>query len=117
MLATKTIAEQLAEIYETFSWKNPEVSYDYIVNYYQDMLDKGNVYVIEDSEILGYYERRFENDTCFLLNVYAVSKDIFKQLYRNFFNTMPLYINYVKGEKQKLGGKMVLEHISKARRN
>lgn len=114
----KPIIEQLYDIYKQTPWQNQEIPHDKVISYYQEMLDKNLIYIINiDGELLGYYERWFIEDTCFLVNVYSTSKQVFKQLYRHFFNTMPKNINYVQGEKQKIGGKMVKEVITNARRN
>ena len=118
MIATlqKPIVEQLYDIWLETPWQ-VKVPKEHIINYYVNMLASGGIYTIDsDGELLGYYERRFEGYTCFLVNVWVKEKGIFKQLYRHFFDTMPLWIKYVTGDKQKLKGKRVMEIISNARR-
>ena len=112
----KSIEEQLYDIWLKTPWQE-RVPKDVIMEYFEWMLASSGIYVIErEGELLGFYERRFEDDTCFLINVFAFEIGIFRQLYRHFFNTMPKDIKYVKGNKQKLHGKEVIEKITNARR-
>jgi hypothetical protein len=80
-------------------------------NYHKTRYENGDIYVYQENGIvLGYYERYFKEDVCYLYNVYVNDSfrkgKVFIELYRNFFSTMPKHIKYIIGEKQKLGGKM-----------
>jgi hypothetical protein len=120
MLATKSIAEQLTDIYfEEEWWHTTRMTYEQALNYHQTRLDTGAIYVFEkEGEVLGYYERYFRNNVCFLHNVFVKDifrrGEVFKGLCRHFFSTMPDHIEYVEGEKQKLG-KLVTEKIKRGK--
>ena len=98
------------------------MTFESALRYHQKRLENGEIYpYTQDGKVLGYYERTFDNDKCFLKNVY-VAKDfrqngIFKKLCRHFFDTMPDNIKYVTGEKQSVGGKPQKVLITKERRN
>ena len=116
MQTLTNIIEQLYDIWLETPWQE-KVSKEEIIHYFDNMLASGGIYVIEeDGELLGFYERIFKDDTCFLKNVFAFRPGIFKKLYRHFFDTMPYYIKKITGDKQKLQGKRVIETISNARR-
>jgi hypothetical protein len=103
-----TVAEQLTEIYEDEPWHNPRMDYQNALKYHTEQYDKGNIHVYEENgEILGYYERYIIGDTCFLHNVYVKKEHrrgkVFRELYKHFFQTLPLNIKKIVGEKQKVG--------------
>lgn len=122
MVIEKTIIDQLVDIYRNITWQNQVISDEDIAKYYQYMIDRKQLFVVEDSgRLLGYYERRFNRDICFLINVYVIPEEsgsmVFRKLYKHFFATMPLNIKYVQGEKQKLKGRVMIERISNIRRS
>lgn len=121
MVCTLNIAEQLTEIYFTEEkWHLTRMSPEVALHYHQERMDNGTIVpCIENGEVLGYYERDFIGNTCFLYNVW-VRQDlrqgkVFKWLYRSFFNTMPDNIDKVIGNKQKLYGKIMVERITRRR--
>jgi hypothetical protein len=78
--------------------------------YHKTRYENGNIHTYEENgEVIGYYERYFVEDKCFLYNVWVKEGErqgkVFKELYRHFFKTMPDNIRYIVGEKIKLGGK------------
>ena len=111
------IAEQLTEIYEKEEWwHKARMSHEQAIRYHDSEYSKGNIYVYkEDGEVLGYYQRAFNDDKCFLMNVWVKRKGIFKKLYRHFFDTMPDNIKKVYGEKQSIGGKYIERIITRGR--
>ena len=111
------IVGQLVAIYYQYElWHDYIMDIEQAYTYHQKHLDNGDIYVhIEDNEVLGYYERFIKGNTCFLSNVYVKEGyrkgRVFRQLYKHFFSTMPKNIEYITGEKQKLGGKIMKEKI------
>lgn len=119
MIAQLTILDQLLDIYYNDEWwcKN-KMSYDEAVKYHYDRLQSGNIQVYqENGEVLGYYERYFKENTCILFNVYVKkeyrNRGVFKAMRKQFFLTMPSNITTIKGEKQKLGGKIMSANLKK----
>ena len=115
----KTIPEQLVDIYENYEWwHKTRMTHKDSIQYHKSRYENGDIQVYEEyGEVLGYYERYFTGDTCILYNVY-VKKDyrrgeVFKQLKKLFFLTLPLHITHIEGEKQKLGGKIMKALITK----
>lgn len=106
------IPEQLTKIYlEEETWHTQKMSYDKALEYHKTRWEKGQIHTQENEkgDVVGYYERYFVDDKCFLYNLW-IHKDyrqgkVFRELYRHFFGTMPSNIKYIVGEKQKLGGK------------
>jgi hypothetical protein len=97
------------------------MSYEEAIEYHSWQLKKGNiVHYTEYEQVLGYYQRYCEGDTCYLVNIYIESDyrqgRVFKNLYRRFFTTMPLNIKKVVGTSQKFGGKLFTRFITKERR-
>ena len=122
-LAIQTIAEQLTEIYfKEEWWHSPRLTLGEALKYHQDKLDSGNIVCyLDNGEVLGYYERFINGDTCTLANIYIKKEvrqgKIFKELYRHFFKTLPLNIVKIVGTKQKIHGKFIERIITKERRN
>ena len=108
----KSIIEQLVEMYYKEEWWHkiimpPDEAFDY----HREHCEKGDIYThVKDGVVLGYYERYFNGDICFLANLYVRGdlrrSKVTKELYKHFLDTMPPHINYIVGEKQKVGGKM-----------
>ena len=102
-----TIPEQLTRIYMLKErWHKTRMDYPAALRYHQARYKNGNIYVYsENNRVLGYYERYFNFNVCFLYNVWVVRDKrrgkVFKELYRHFFKTMPNYITVIMGEKQK----------------
>jgi hypothetical protein len=111
MVITQSIEEQLTDIYFRDEWwHTARMSYEVALEYHRKRVDNGSIHTYEENgEVLGYYERYFKDDICILFNVWV--KDghrkgkVFRELYRHFFSTMPSGIDYISGEKQKVGGK------------
>ena len=105
------IVSQLVEIYLTKEpWHESFMPLKEAVNYHKTRYENGIIHTYEeDGKVLGYYERYFYDDTCVLYNVYVEEGyrqgRVFKELYRHFFKNMPDNIQYIVGEKVKLGGK------------
>ena len=114
-----TIEEQLTNIYLTKeTWHKTRMDYPTALKYHKTRYENGDIYVYtEDGKVLGYYERYFKYNVCFLYNVYVENDyrkgKVFKELYRHFFKTMPKDITHVMGEKQRLGGKIMKEVINR----
>lgn len=112
-----TLAEQLTDIYyKEEYWHKSRLSFADALEYHKKRLENGDIYTYEENgEVLGYYERYFKDDICFLYNVWVNQEyrkgKVFKELYKHFFETMPKHIKYIEGEKQKLGGKLMKEKI------
>ena len=122
MIATQTIPEQLTEIYENFeNWHAFKMSYDEALRYHTKRYNSGDIQVYqENGEVLGYYERHFVYNVCFLDNAW-IKEDcrrgkVFKELYRRFFDILPENINCIMGEKQKIGGKLQKVLINKEKK-
>jgi hypothetical protein len=115
----KSIPEQLTEIYADEPWHNPRMNYEDALVYHTDRYNKGDIYVYRDNgEVLGYYEREIKSNICFLKNVYVKKVyrkgRVFRELCNHFFLTMPSFVEYITGEKQKLSGKWMKERIKYA---
>lgn len=115
------IIDQLVEIYfKEEWWSEPKMSFEAAVRYHKKRLDNDDIHVYEENgEVLGYYERYASGDSMCLHNLwikegYRQGK-VFKELYRHFFKTMPLWIKYLTGTKQKVGGKFQKVLIKGAR--
>jgi hypothetical protein len=113
MVTQLTIAEQLVDIYfKEEWWHKTRMSYADALKYHQTRLDSGSIYAYEENgEVLGYYERYFIFDTCYLHNVWVRRDErggrVFRLLKKRFFSTLSREIRHITGEKQKLGGKTV----------
>ena len=111
------IIEQLTYIYEHFEpWHEKRMSHEEALKYHQDEYDKGNIHVhLVDGKVLGYYQRYFLYNTCFLWNVFVDEtyrgNGIFKKMRYHFFSTMPKGITKIVGEKQSIGGKVIERKI------
>lgn len=116
-------ARQLALIYyEHEKWHKTLMHLEDAVDYHRERLNNGSIHVEKwNDEVVGYYERYFADDTCYLYNVYVKEglrkSFIFRKLYKHFFDTIPENIKYIAGEKQRLGGKFQRVLISKERRH
>lgn len=114
-----TVSEQLTDIYfKKENWHVFKMSYDKALNYHQRAYDNGNIHIYEENGIvLGYYERHFVSNVCFLDNVFVENNHrkgkVFKALYKHFFQTLPENIDFIMGEKQKVFGKMQIVRINK----
>jgi hypothetical protein len=104
------ITEQLVDIYfKEEWWSEHKMPYEDAYAYHSRRVQNGTIYAfVEEGEVLGYFERYFIHNVCFLHNVW-VRKDerhgrVFRSLYKHFFSTMPREITTIAGEKQKLGG-------------
>ena len=109
--------QQLVDIYTTSEpWHKTRMSDTDAFNYHKTRYENGSIHTYEqDGEVLGYYERYFTNTACILYNVWIKEDcrrgEVFKSLYRHFFQTMPPHISYIIGEKVKLGGKVMTAFI------
>ena len=121
MIATTTIAEQLVYIYHREEWWHATtMPYDEALAYHQKGLDNGTIHVYEqDGEVLGYYERFIDGNVVDLRNVWVKDGlrrgEVFRALYRHFFDNLPDGIDYIIGEKQRAGGKKQKVKINKER--
>lgn len=121
MIAELDIVQQLVEIYEKYEWwSKDKMSFEAAIRYHKKRLDNGDIYVYEENgEVLGYYERYITGDTVLLHNLFIKEGHrrgkVFKELYRHFFQTLPLGIKYITGTKQKIGGKFQKVLIKGAR--
>jgi hypothetical protein len=117
----KTIAEQLTDIYFNQEWWHDSwMSHDEALAYHQNGIANGTIIVYtKDEEVLGYYERFIEGDTAELRNVWVKESArrglVFKLLYTHFLKTLPESVVYIKGEKQRVGGKRHIVKINKER--
>ena len=120
-MSKNEIIAQLVEIYYTQEpWHKSFMSLPKAVQYHKTAYDNGDIHVYEeDNEVLGYYERYFNFDTCILYNVWIKESErkgkVFRELYRHFFKSMHENIKYIVGEKQKLGGKIQRVKITRRR--
>ena len=111
------IVEQLNYIYYNYEpWHTTRMLEPEATKYHKTRYENGDIYpYIEDGKVLGYYERYFKYNTCILFNIWIDENcrrgKVFKALRKHFFDTMPRNITLVIGEKQKLGGKVVMERI------
>jgi hypothetical protein len=107
-----TIVEQLTDIYDKYEdWHITKLSREQALRYHENALNRGDIYVYEENkEVLGYYERHFVYNVCFLDNIWVRpclrKGEIFKKLHKHFFETMPLNITCVLGERHKRGGRI-----------
>ena len=114
---------QLVDIYRNEeNWHTFKMSFESALIYHKTRYENGSIHTYEENgEVLGYYERYFNGDTCTLYNIWIKKEarrgKVFKELYKHFFKTMPENIKYIVGEKQKLGGKFQKVLISKERKN
>lgn len=121
MILTQSIPEQLTEIYfNNEDWHVFKLSYESALCYHTDGLAAGNIHTYEENgEVLGYYERHFVLNVCFLDNVFIKEGHrkgrVFRELCRHFFSTLPENIIQIIGEKQKLKGKVVRANIGRIR--
>jgi hypothetical protein len=108
-----TVPEQLTTIYyqyETWqkSWMKPEEA----VEYHKSRYENGDIYtIIENEEVVAYYERYTVFNACILYNVW-VKPDcrrgrVWRELKKHFFDTLPKNVTIIQGEKVKLGGKQM----------
>ena len=85
-------------------WHFQKMPYGSALRYHQRGLDDGSITVyVADGEVLGYYERRFVDNTCFLYNLYVKPQKrmgkVIKSLKRVFFGAMPVNIDKVIGRR------------------
>ena len=118
----ETIAEQLTDIYINHEyWHTHKMDYETALQYHQAGLDNGSISIyVEDGELLGYYQRYFDGNTCYFMNTY-IKPDyrfvkVYKYLKRLFLSTMPKNIDTIVGEKQKLGGKFQIVSLKKGKK-
>lgn len=116
-----TQAEQLTQIYfDKEWWHDYKMPYEEALNYHQWQLENNFIHTYsEEGIVLGYYQRYFVDNTCYLVNIYIDEQyrhgKVFKELYKHFFNTLPKNITQVVGTSQKLGGKLFTRLITKER--
>jgi hypothetical protein len=121
VLTENSITSQLVDIYNKYEfWHTTRMTLESAYDYHQKRLDDGRIFcVVVDDVVLGYYEREFQGDECFLKNVFVMPGFdrgfVWKKLYKHFFRTMPSNIKYVTGDKVKLGGAWQKVLITKAR--
>lgn len=99
-----SIATQLTDIYYKHEhWHAFKMSRNQAIQYHEDGIKKGDIQVyLENGEVLGYYERHFVYNVCFLDNVWIKDEcrrgKVFRELYRKFWETMPDNIAHIFGE-------------------
>ena len=112
-----TIPEQLTKIYYEYEfWHTVKMSYSDAMQYHKTRYENGDIQVyIENGQVLGYYERYLLWNACILYNLWIKQGfrkgKVIKELKKRFFETLPKNINVILGEKQKLGGKMMVARI------
>ena len=117
----KDIPTQLTEIYFRWEqWHAFKMPYEEALAYHTKRYNSGDIQVYqENGEVLGYYQRHFVYNVCFLDNAWIKEDcrrgEVFKELYRRFFDTLPENINCIMGDKVKLGGKLQKVLINKER--
>ena len=101
----KTIPEQLTDIYYKHEhWHAFKMRREQAIQYHERRIKNGEIQVyLENGEVLGYYERHFVYNVCFLDNVWVNEKyrhgKVWKELYKKFWNTMPEHITHIFGEQ------------------
>jgi len=99
------IVKQLVYIYEHYeNWHVFKMPYPQALRYHEKRVKSGDIQVyVEDGEVLGYGERHFINNVCFLDNAWikptARRGKVFKALYKQFFNTLPDNITHIIGHR------------------
>ena len=116
MITTQSIPEQLVLIYAQEHWHKTRMPYETALDYHKSRYENGVIHTYEENgEVLGYYERYIQGDTCILYNTW-IKEDcrrgkVFKALRRHFFETLPKNITHITGEKVKLGGKIMQANL------
>ena len=101
----KTIPEQLTDIYIKYeNWHAFKMGNEAAVRYHARCIDIGDIQVyVEDGEVLGYCQRHFVKNVCFLDNAWikptARRGKVFKALYKQFFDTLPDNITHIIGHR------------------
>ena len=117
----KTIPEQLTDIYYKHEgWHAFKMPYDKALSYHAKRIKNGEIQAfIENGEVLGYSERHFLSNVCFLDNIWIKDNErrgkVFKGMQEQFFETMPKHITHIIGHNISREVKIV--KISKWRRN
>ena len=105
MNCQEDIARQLVEIYYNHEdWHVVRLPYDEALNYHAKRVKNGDIQVyIENGEVLGYCERHFLYNVCFLDNIWIKDMErrgkVFKGMCEQFFDTMPKYITHIMGHR------------------
>ena len=116
-----TIPEQLTDIYYKHEhWHAFKMPYHQALKYHEKRVKNGDIQVyIENGGILGYYQRHFVYNVCFLDNVWIKKEyrkgKVFKELYKKFFATLPAHITFIFGEHEETVFRKI--RISQWRRN
>jgi len=119
----RTIPAQLTDIYEQEEdWHLIRMSTEDAYKYHKKRYDRGNIQVYQkDDMVLGYYERYIVGNICYLYNVWIKKGcrrgEVFKDLYKRFFNTMPREVDRVIGRRHKFGDRIQTALISEWRRS
>ena len=117
----KTIPEQLTDIYYKHEhWHAFKLPYNQAIRYHEKRIKNGEMQVyLENGEVLGYYERHFVYNVCFLDNAWIKKEcrrgKVFRELYKKFWNTLPEHITHIFGEHEETVFRKV--KINKCRRN
>jgi len=99
-----SISKQLTDIYYKHEdWHIVRMSYKDALRYHEKRLNDGEIQVyVESGEVLGYYQRHFVYNVCFLDNIWIKKEcrrgKVFKELCKQFWSTLPENITYIFGE-------------------
>lgn len=116
----KTIPEQLTDIYYKHEhWHAFKMPYDKAIKYHARRIKNGEIQAfIENGEVLGYCERHFLGNACFLDNIWIKNTErrgkVFRGMCEQFFDTLPKYITHIIGHRDN---KAKISKISKWRLN
>ena len=103
----RSIPEQLTEIYlKHEDWHAYKLSYAEAIDYHTKRFKNGEIQVyIDNGEVLGYYQRHFLYNACFLDNGWIKKEcrlgKVFKELRKKFFETLPDNITHIFGHRDK----------------
>ncbi len=101
----KTIPEQLTDIYFRHEhWHAFKMPYKQAIRYHDKRVKSGEILVyLENSEVLGYCERHFVYNVCFLDNAWIKNTErrgkVFKELHKQFYETLPENITHIMGHR------------------
>jgi len=116
----RTIPEQLTDIYlKHENWHAFKMPYNQALRYHEKRYKDGTIQVYEENgEVLGYYERHFLYNVCFFDNTWIKNngngKQVFKELQKQFFETLPKDITHIIGHRNNIVKKV---KISKWRKS
>ena len=114
----KSISQQLTDIYiNEEDWHLTKMSEDDAFRYHKTRLESGNIKAFTiGNDVVSYYERYFVGNICVLHNLWVRGdmrkSEVFRQMSKHFFTSMPDHIKFIIGEKQKDNAKVKRHTIS-----